>query len=52
MDHRKNSTARKTYRNYKCTTENRIKLVISDVKTKDLTAQAVESLVGDLIKIK
>jgi integrase len=50
VEHRKNSIAPETYRNYKSTIENRIKPAIGDVKTKDLTAQAVESLIGDLIK--
>jgi integrase len=50
VEHRKNSIAPETYRNYKSTIENRIKPVIGDVKTKDLTPQAVESLIGDLIR--
>ena len=50
VEHRKNSIAPETYRNYKSTIENRIKPVIGDVKTKDLPAQAVESLIGDLIR--
>ena len=50
VEHRKNSIAPETYRNYKSTIENHIKPVIGDVKTKDLTAQAVESLIGDLIR--
>ena len=50
VEHRKNSIAPETYRNYKSTIDNRINPVIGDVKTKDLTAQAVESLIGDLIR--
>ena len=50
VEHRKNSIAPETYRNYKSTIENRIKPAIGDIKTKDLTAQAIESLIGDLIK--
>ena len=50
VEHRKNSIAPETYRNYKGTIENRIKPVIGDIKTKDLTPQAVESLIGNLIK--
>ena len=50
VEHRKNSIAPETYRNYKSTIENRIKPAIGDVKTKDLTAQAVESLIGDLMR--
>ena len=50
VEHRKNSIAPETYRNYKSTIDNRINPAIGDVKTKDLTAQAVESLIGDLIR--
>jgi integrase len=50
VEHRKNSIAPETYRNYKSTIENHIKPAIGDVKTKDLPPQAVESLIGDLIR--
>jgi len=50
VEHRKNSIAPETYRNYKSTIENRIKPAIGDVKTKDLSPQSVESLIGDLIR--